>query len=149
MSIHSVSQTNLNYWYLILAHTPVSPPLLNEGNSQWFLCFPFTVISANHGPLAQEFSKKGCPTSMRATLWCQILAIEVDEIVRIIDLFQFQITKLSLLPKIYFIIACVERFEWIYFSFRPVWHHLMNVRWYSESLLTTRKWYDINCRTPD
>lgn len=59
------------------------------------------------------------------------------------------ITKLSLLPKIYFIIACVERFEWIYFSFKPVWHHLMNVRWYSESLLTTRKWYDINCRTPD
>lgn len=38
------------------------------------------VINTNHGPLAQEFSKKGCPTSMRATLWCQILAIEVDEI---------------------------------------------------------------------
>ncbi|XP_060080026.1 TBC1 domain family member 19-like [Ylistrum balloti] len=37
------------------------------------------VINACHGPLAQEFSKKGCPTSLRASLWCQMLGVEIDE----------------------------------------------------------------------
>ena len=41
----------------------------------------FSVLSNNHGPLSQEFAKKGCPISLRADLWCQILGIEVDEFV--------------------------------------------------------------------
>lgn len=37
------------------------------------------VIAGDHGPLAQEYAKKGCPISLRAELWCQILGIELDE----------------------------------------------------------------------
>ncbi|KAL8612925.1 hypothetical protein ACOMHN_035002 [Nucella lapillus] len=38
------------------------------------------VLSANHAPVAREFSKKGCPTWMRGQLWCQILGVGVDEV---------------------------------------------------------------------
>lgn len=38
------------------------------------------VVNANHGPLAQEYSKKGCPTNLRATLWSQMLCVEVDDV---------------------------------------------------------------------
>ena len=41
----------------------------------------FSVIAANHAPLSQEYAKKGCPVSLRAELWCQILGIELDEFV--------------------------------------------------------------------
>ena len=41
----------------------------------------FSVLSACHAPVAREFAKKGCPTSMRGELWCQMLGIEVDEVV--------------------------------------------------------------------
>lgn len=37
------------------------------------------VITANHAPLSQEYAKKGCPVSLRADLWKQILGIELDE----------------------------------------------------------------------
>ncbi|XP_071124572.1 TBC1 domain family member 19-like isoform X1 [Mytilus edulis] len=38
------------------------------------------VVNANHGPVAQEFSKKGCPSGLRATLWAQMLCVEVDDV---------------------------------------------------------------------
>lgn len=38
------------------------------------------VINANHGPVAQEFSKKGCPISLRAMLWLQMLGVEIDDV---------------------------------------------------------------------
>ncbi|XP_071087662.1 TBC1 domain family member 19-like isoform X1 [Haliotis cracherodii] len=38
------------------------------------------VIKANHGPLAQEYAKKGCPVSLRGDLWCQMLVVEVDDV---------------------------------------------------------------------
>ncbi|KAJ8298134.1 hypothetical protein KUTeg_024665 [Tegillarca granosa] len=38
------------------------------------------VLAANHGPLSQEFAKKGCPMSQRASIWSQILSIELDEV---------------------------------------------------------------------
>lgn len=41
----------------------------------------FSVIANDHGPLAQEYSKKGCPVSLRAELWCQMLGIYLDEFV--------------------------------------------------------------------
>ncbi|XP_052795180.1 TBC1 domain family member 19-like isoform X2 [Mya arenaria] len=37
------------------------------------------VITADHGPLAQEYAKKGCPISLRGDLWCQILGVIIDE----------------------------------------------------------------------
>ena len=39
------------------------------------------MITANHAPLSQEYAKKGCPVSLRAELWKQILGIELDEFV--------------------------------------------------------------------
>ncbi|XP_074650337.1 TBC1 domain family member 19-like [Tubulanus polymorphus] len=41
------------------------------------------VIAHNHGPVAQEFAKKGCNTSHRAEIWSQILGVTVDEIDRL------------------------------------------------------------------
>ena len=41
----------------------------------------FTVLTANHAPLSQEYAKKGCPVSLRAELWCQILGVDLDEFV--------------------------------------------------------------------
>ncbi|XP_070197839.1 TBC1 domain family member 19-like isoform X2 [Littorina saxatilis] len=38
------------------------------------------VLAANHAPVAREFSKKGCPDSMRGEMWCQMLGVEVDEV---------------------------------------------------------------------
>ncbi|CAG5120893.1 unnamed protein product, partial [Candidula unifasciata] len=38
------------------------------------------VLAANHAPVSREFSKKGCPISMRAELWCQILGIELTSV---------------------------------------------------------------------
>ncbi|CAG2255257.1 TBC1 domain family member 19 [Mytilus edulis] len=38
------------------------------------------IVNANHGPVAQEFSKKGCPSGLRATLWAQMLCVEVDDV---------------------------------------------------------------------
>ena len=43
---------------------------------------PFSVLAASHALVAREFSKKGCPTSMRGELWCQMMGVEVDEVVR-------------------------------------------------------------------
>lgn len=37
------------------------------------------VIAAGHGPLAQEYAKKGCPISLRAELWFLILGLDLDE----------------------------------------------------------------------
>ena len=42
---------------------------------------PFSVLAASHALVAREFSKKGCPTSMRGELWCQMMGVEVDEVV--------------------------------------------------------------------
>lgn len=39
------------------------------------------VLAANHAPISREFSKKGCPVSMRAELWCQILGVELTNVV--------------------------------------------------------------------
>ncbi|CAL1539772.1 unnamed protein product [Lymnaea stagnalis] len=38
------------------------------------------VLAANHAPITREFSKKGCPISMRAELWCQILGVELTKV---------------------------------------------------------------------
>ncbi|KAL3878492.1 hypothetical protein ACJMK2_030837 [Sinanodonta woodiana] len=38
------------------------------------------VIAANHGPLSQEYAKKGCPFSLRAEIWTQILGINADDL---------------------------------------------------------------------
>ncbi|XP_041368917.1 TBC1 domain family member 19-like [Gigantopelta aegis] len=38
------------------------------------------VLAACHGPLTQEYAKKGCPVSLRGDLWCQMLGIEVQDI---------------------------------------------------------------------
>ena len=46
-----------------------------------FMCISVSVINANHGPVAQEFSKKGCPISLRAMLWLQMLGVEIDDVV--------------------------------------------------------------------
>ncbi|KAK3100088.1 hypothetical protein FSP39_014568 [Pinctada imbricata] len=51
------------------------------------------VIAANHGPIAQEFSKKGCPTSLREHLWRQILCIELDEV----DVLYYEQLKVNVL----------------------------------------------------
>jgi len=34
-----------------------------------------------HGPVAQEFAKKGCPITYRVDLWKHILCVHVDDIV--------------------------------------------------------------------
>lgn len=44
------------------------------------MCLSSKVLAANHGPLSQEFAKKGCPMSQRASIWSQILSIELDEV---------------------------------------------------------------------
>ncbi|XP_005107918.2 TBC1 domain family member 19 isoform X2 [Aplysia californica] len=38
------------------------------------------VLSSKHAPISREFSKKGCPVSMRAELWSQILGVELDQV---------------------------------------------------------------------
>ncbi|XP_025088277.1 TBC1 domain family member 19-like [Pomacea canaliculata] len=38
------------------------------------------VLAAKHAPTAQEYAKKGCPTSARGELWCQIMGIEVTDV---------------------------------------------------------------------
>ncbi|XP_013072479.2 TBC1 domain family member 19-like isoform X1 [Biomphalaria glabrata] len=38
------------------------------------------VIAANHAPTAREYSKRGCPVSMRADLWCQILGVDLQNV---------------------------------------------------------------------
>ncbi|KAK3593571.1 hypothetical protein CHS0354_018659 [Potamilus streckersoni] len=38
------------------------------------------VIAANHGPLSQEYAKKGCPFSLRAEIWTQIMGINTDDL---------------------------------------------------------------------
>lgn len=43
--------------------------------------FFLTVLAAKHAPTAQEYAKKGCPTSARGELWCQIMGIEVTDVV--------------------------------------------------------------------
>lgn len=36
------------------------------------------VIAERLAPVSQEYSKRGCPISLRATLWCQMLGINLD-----------------------------------------------------------------------
>lgn len=38
------------------------------------------VLAAKHAPISREFSKKGCPVSMRAELWCHMLGVELDQV---------------------------------------------------------------------
>ncbi|XP_064608435.1 TBC1 domain family member 19-like [Liolophura sinensis] len=38
------------------------------------------VVINKHSPLSQEFSKKGCPVSLRAVLWRQMLGVEVTDV---------------------------------------------------------------------
>ena len=40
-----------------------------------------SVVEMEHGPVAQEFAKKGCPITYRVDLWKQILGVQVDDIV--------------------------------------------------------------------
>ncbi|CAH1389958.1 unnamed protein product [Nezara viridula] len=37
------------------------------------------VLETNHAPVTQEYLKKGCPRSLRATMWVQVLGVEVKE----------------------------------------------------------------------
>ena len=39
------------------------------------------VIGSGHAPTAQEFAKKGCPSTFRAQIWELILGTEIDDIV--------------------------------------------------------------------
>ncbi|XP_059170535.1 TBC1 domain family member 19-like [Physella acuta] len=38
------------------------------------------VLAKRHAPISREFSKKGCPVSMRAELWCQMLGVELEKV---------------------------------------------------------------------
>nr|XP_006814716.1 PREDICTED: LOW QUALITY PROTEIN: TBC1 domain family member 19-like [Saccoglossus kowalevskii] len=38
------------------------------------------VLQAGHSPLAQQFSKEGCPATQRCDLWAQILGVTSDDI---------------------------------------------------------------------
>ena len=40
-----------------------------------------SVIAAQQSPLAQEFAKKGSPVSYRGQIWCQILNVNIDDVV--------------------------------------------------------------------
>ena len=39
------------------------------------------MIAKNHAPLSREFSKRGCPISLRAQLWKQMLGVAIEEVV--------------------------------------------------------------------
>ncbi|KAH9507879.1 hypothetical protein Btru_053112 [Bulinus truncatus] len=38
------------------------------------------VLAVNYAPLTREYSKKGCPVSMRADMYCQILGVDLKNV---------------------------------------------------------------------
>ena len=49
--------------------------------SHYIVIYIFSVVGVNHGPLACEYSKKGSTVSLRSELWCQMLGVQIDELV--------------------------------------------------------------------
>ncbi|RDD43585.1 TBC1 domain family member 19 [Trichoplax sp. H2] len=44
------------------------------------------VVEKNHAPLSREFSKRGCPRSLRGQLWKQMLGVSLEEV----DLYYYE-----------------------------------------------------------